>query len=144
MPCASFEDLLLDYQAISAADRRAVDAHVAACADCREYLDTVLQLDLQLADLYGAVEASPAFGSVVRSRVAREAPLPKLSFVPEVLDFIGWSAVLAGLAWLVLSLPLPRPDLTPQILLVAALGAAAIAIPAAVWAGMRSYSELKQ
>ncbi len=144
MPCAAFEDLLLDYQSISPADRRVVDQHVATCADCGEYLETALQLDLQLAGLYGAVEASPAFESAVRSRAARDVRLPKLSFLPEVLDFIGWSALLAGLAWFVLRPPIPRPDLTPQLLIVAALAAAAIAIPAAVWAGMRSYSELKQ
>ena len=133
MPCASFEDRLLDYAELSAAEREPVDAHLAGCADCREYLDSTAQLDARLADLYGGARVSPAFQAAVLSSVKAEIPLSKLSLLPEVLDFIGWAGILAAAVCLA--------TLLPSFTALAAL-TAAIAIGAAVWAGVRSYADL--
>lgn len=133
MPCASFEDRLIDYAELSAAERETVDAHLAGCADCREYLDAAEQLDIRLADLYGGARVSPAFQEALASRVKSEVPLAKPSWLPEVLDFIGWAGILAAVVCLA--------SLLPGLTALAAL-TAAIAIGAAVWAGVRSYADL--
>ena len=94
MPCDSFEDRLLDYSELSAAEREPVDAHVAGCADCREYLDAAERLDARLADLYAGVRVSPGFQAAVLSRMKAEVPLARPSLLPEVLDFVGWAGVI--------------------------------------------------
>jgi anti-sigma factor RsiW len=133
MPCASFEDRLLDYAELSTAEREPVDAHLAGCADCREYLDAVAQLDIRLACLYGGARVSPAFQEALVSRVKSEVPLAEPSWLPEILDFIGWAGILAAVVCLA--------SLLPGFTALAAL-TAAIAIGAAVWAGVRSYADL--
>jgi anti-sigma factor RsiW len=143
MPCARFEDLLLDYEELPAYAREPVDAHLAACPACREYLETLSEIDLRLTSLYAGAQASSALGSAVRSRVRNQTRLPRPSALPEVLDFIGGSAVVAVLAWLALVL-LPRPALAQlprELLTFAITGGAAVAFIAAVWAGLRSHAE---
>src|SRR5947209_3709990 len=134
MPCASFEDRLLDYAELSAAEREPVDAHLAGCADCREYLDAAAQLDIRLADLYGGARVSAAFQGAVLSRAKAEVPLAKPSWLPEALDFIGWAGIIAALVCLASLLP----GFTALVALTAA-----IVIGAAVWAGVRSYADLR-
>jgi len=133
MPCSSFEDRLLDYAELSAAEREPVDAHLAGCAECRDYLDAAEQLDIRLADLYSGARVSPAFQAAVLSSVKAEVPLAKPSWLPEVLDFIGWAGIFAAVVCLA--------SLLPGFTALAAL-TAAIAIGAAVWAGVRSYADL--
>src|SRR2546425_2998126 len=88
MPCASFEDRLLDYAELSTAEREPVDAHLAGCADCREYLDAAAQLDIRLACLYGGARVLPAFQGALVSRGQAGVPLSKPSWPPQILDFL--------------------------------------------------------
>lgn len=145
MPCASFEDLLLDYGELACAEREAVDAHLAGCPACREYLEALAQLDLRLAGLFAGVQASPAFRKRVLARVSLEGDLARPSFLPEVLDFIGWAAILAVVVCLALLLaPIAAmPQFPPEFNTFAALGAAAIAVLAAAWVGARCYADLR-
>ena len=145
MPCASFEDLLLDYAELPAAARRTVDAHAEQCAPCREYLETLALLDAGLVDLYAGAQTSPLFQKRVLSRVSVLGRLAKPTFVPEILDFIGWIGMLAAVVCVTrLLLPLAAmPHLPPELNTFAALGAGVIAVLAAIWIGMLSYDDLK-
>jgi predicted anti-sigma-YlaC factor YlaD len=138
MPCAGFEDLLLDYTELTPEVRETVDAHLLNCEDCREYLEAAVQLDADLADLYSSAQPAPAFVGAVLSRVGEEARLAKPSWLPEALDFVGWTAIIAALACLSPLLPQFRPEFE----VVAGLSAA-VAMVAAIWAGIRSYADLK-
>ena len=91
MPCEMFEDLLAGYSELSPSERRGVDSHVHSCADCREYLETLTALDRSLSALYRGVEPR---------RVFEAAALKQPSALPEVLDFCGWTAIVAIVALL--------------------------------------------
>jgi predicted anti-sigma-YlaC factor YlaD len=125
MSCAPFEDLLLDYTELAPAERCAVDAHLAGCVDCREYLDTLARLETGLSQLYAGAQVSAAFRNDVLSILERP------SLLPEILDFIGWAGIIA--AWVCLA-PLLR-HFQPELMSVALVCAAA-AIFAAVWAAV--------
>jgi hypothetical protein len=125
MPCASFEDLLLDYRELEPAERCAVDAHLAGCADCRECLDTLAHLETGLYDLCAGAQVSSAFRNDVLSTLERP------SLLPEVLDFIGWAGIIAALVCLAPLLRHFQPDLKSV-----ALVCGAAAIFTAVWAAV--------
>jgi anti-sigma factor RsiW len=95
MPCDKFEDLLAGYSELSAEDRATVDAHLHTCAACREFLETLAALDHSLTTLYRAVEPARAFNP---------ATVRQPSAIPEILDFCGWAAVVAILAFLSIAL----------------------------------------
>ncbi len=132
MPCAPFEDLLVDYTELAPAERCAVDAHLAGCADCREYLKTVAHLEAELSGLYSGAQVSPAFRHDVLSILERP------SLLPEVLDFIGWAGIIAALVCLAPLLPHFQPGLR-SVALVCAAGAIIAAIWAAVDEGKLDY-----
>jgi anti-sigma factor RsiW len=104
MQCAAFEDLLQGYDELTTGDRRRADTHLAACADCREYMETLAGLDRELAGLYEGIEPRPGFEARVISLVAAvQKPLAQLrrpSAWPEVLDFCGWAAIMAIVSFL--------------------------------------------
>jgi predicted anti-sigma-YlaC factor YlaD len=103
MPCMVWGDLLLDYSELPADERQAADAHLAGCADCREYLETMAHLETGLVELYSGTKVSPAFRSEVRACLNAGIGLEQPSVLPEVLDFIGWAGIIAAivcLAWL--------------------------------------------
>ena len=68
-----------------------MDAHLAGCVDCREYLDTLAHLETGLCDLYAGAQVSSAFRNNVLSTLERP------TLLPEVLDFIGWAGIIAAL-----------------------------------------------
>jgi len=85
MACPDFEDL---------AQGRAGD-HAARCEDCRALLEALADVDATLDAAFAGVAAPPSLAASVRMRVARESQARRPSVLPEVLDFIGWAAVLA-------------------------------------------------
>lgn len=93
--CADLEPLLFDYRNLSATERERVDAHVASCADCRETLKALSYLEDELSEVCSAIDAPAEFRNMLRSRVALEKPVRGPSVVPEILDFLGWSAIFA-------------------------------------------------
>ena len=58
MSCASIEELLLDYADLPAQERDAVDLHLTQCASCRQYSDTLSQLDVALTEQFSGVQPS--------------------------------------------------------------------------------------
>jgi len=153
MPCPSFEDRLLDYDELSAGERESVHAHVVGCTDCREYLEALTGIDAQLTKLYAGARVSPEFFSAqprshqpVAFRISAETRLHKPSFIPEVLDFLGWASVIAVVvcAALVFVPIWAFQQLMVAIVTPTLIGAPVIAALAAAWIGLRSYAELKR
>ena len=107
MACAEFEDLLLDYDELNSEELQAANGHVAECADCRAFLETLKELDVSLTNLFAGSNVSPTFGQSVIGRLQSRPENPRPSFVPEVLDFIGWAAVFAIIGWLVVQVSPP-------------------------------------
>src|SRR5712692_5669036 len=94
MACPEFEDRLIEYADIEGEARACVDSHLAECPGCREFLEALRVVDNELTARFGGREVSAAFAPAVRRRVEREAAA-RLSFVPELLDFVGWGAIVA-------------------------------------------------
>ena len=85
MACPEFEDLVRDGSG----------GHAARCEGCRALLDALAEVDAALETAFAGVVAPPGLAAAVRARVAREFSLRRPSPLPEILDFIGWAAVLA-------------------------------------------------
>jgi hypothetical protein len=103
MPCRSFEDLLLQYSELSSSERGRVDAHVVACAECRDYLAVLGEIDGQLAGEYSGVRAPAGFERRVLMRTTARP-----TWVPEILDSIGWASVIAAAAAVAWAVVAPR------------------------------------
>jgi anti-sigma factor RsiW len=126
MPCAGFEDRIIDYRESSAEERRSLDQHLAACPSCREYFDALESLDHALTATYTDVAAPDWLGGRVRARI--ETP----SRIPELLDALGWlgiSGLIGAVAWYERA----AVDLTPWAF--AAVGAVLVA---GFWVSLRS------
>ncbi len=85
MACPEFEELL----------RQGGRDHAQHCEECRALLEALEDVDATFDTAFAGVAAPPGLEAAVRARVAREARLRAPSLVPEILDFIGWAAVLA-------------------------------------------------
>jgi predicted anti-sigma-YlaC factor YlaD len=140
MSCASVEELLLDYADLPVQERDAVDLHLAQCADCRQYFDTLLQLDVALTAQFSGVQPSKLLHSRLHAVTASRSSLSAPSFLPELLDLIG----VAGIG-LVLSLVLwnvaPIPEITDFVPIVSIVLAvcAGLALFGVAWIGVREF-----
>ena len=85
MACPEFEDLV----------REGAGGHATRCEECRALLDALADVDAVFEAAFADVSAPPGMAAAVRARVARKLPLRRPSPLPELLDFIGWAAVLA-------------------------------------------------
>ncbi|HUK17188.1 MAG TPA: hypothetical protein VLW65_12280 [Bryobacteraceae bacterium] len=85
MACPDFETLL----------REGPTGHAAHCDDCAVLLEAFADVDSSLAAAFHGVAAPPGMASAVQMRIAGEQARRRPSVVPEVLDFIGWAAILA-------------------------------------------------
>ena len=90
MACPEFEDLLRDG-----------GDHAAHCEECRALLEALADVDATLDGALAGISAPPSLAAAVRARRTHEFPVRRPSVLPEVLDFIGWAAVLALAAVLV-------------------------------------------
>jgi hypothetical protein len=84
MACPNLEDLLQD----------GADGHAAHCADCRALLEAFAEVDVTLESGLAGLVAPPSLASTVRTLAARESQVCRPSYIPEILDFVGWAAVL--------------------------------------------------
>jgi anti-sigma factor RsiW len=146
MACPEFEYRLIEYADIEGEARACVDAHLAECPGCRELLDALHVVDSELTARFAGREVSAAFAPAVRQRVERDTSARRLSFVPEVLDFVGWGAIVALLglmAWWVLP-HIPAFNANQATLsLNAALAAGGAFLLVALFIGLRSLADLK-
>jgi hypothetical protein len=139
--CAEFEERLLEYAELANGERASVDAHAAQCASCREFLEALRTVDSQLTAQLTGLEVTPAFAPAVRRRVRLEGSAAPPSLVPELLDFVGWGAILAlvGLLvwWLV---PFSALSIASPNAMYVATGAFLLV---AFLFGIRSFADLK-
>lgn len=85
MACPDFETLLQEGPA----------GHAATCEECAVLLDAFADLDSSLTQAFQGIAAPPSVAAGARLRIAQEAVGSVPSLIPEVLDFIGWAALLA-------------------------------------------------
>ena len=89
-------------------ERNTADSHVAMCSECDAYLRLLRQLDSELTRRYAGMKTPPEFADRVLTQVRTEVPLMTPSFLPELLDLIGWSAVTTvacTLVWIMVMRP---------------------------------------
>ena len=91
MPCPEFEDLLSG----------AAPGHAEHCEDCRALLEAWADADETLEAAFAGVHAPPSLAAAARMTIDRQATLRAPSPLPEILDFIGWAAVLTLAAVLI-------------------------------------------
>ncbi len=89
------------------------------------------EIEDQLDRAFSGVSAPEHFSAAVRKRI-REQPVSRL---PEILDFIGWTAVLAAVCALLIWFAPPSLDR------YSVLGVGAAAVASAVWFAVRSTRE---
>ena len=100
--CPAFEDRLLDHRDLAPFDRQAVDEHLAGCTGCRDYLQTLAEVDAAFSSQLRAMTLAPRQLADVRERIASDIPVSRVTGLPEWLDFAAACAVFAfgyGLAW---------------------------------------------
>ena len=85
MACPQLEELLSE----------GGGGHAAHCEECQALLDALAQVDATFTAAFACISAPPGLAAAVNARVAKEFPERSPSLVPEVLDLIGWAAVLA-------------------------------------------------
>jgi hypothetical protein len=85
MACPDFETLL----------QEAPGGHAANCEHCAALLDAFADLDSSLETALHGIAAPPGLAADLHMRIVREAASRVPSLIPEVLDFIGWAALLA-------------------------------------------------
>src|SRR5437879_4443896 len=112
MPCAEYENRLLEYAELPQDERRRVDAHAAGCAGCREFLDALVLVDEELSAQFSGREVSAGFTGALTARIRREPAPRRPSFVPELLDFVGWGAIVALIALVVYWLAPHMPEVS--------------------------------
>ena len=83
---------------LAAGDATAI-AHAARCEECHALLEALAEVDATLDAAFAGISAP--LGVAARARAIREMPLRRPSVLPEVLDFIGWAAVLTLAAVLI-------------------------------------------
>jgi anti-sigma factor RsiW len=128
MNCEPYQDRILDYEQLTAAEQQSVDAHLRVCPHCRELGRQWRALDAALANQLRAPDTPEGFETQVRQRIAGEmraatdADLAERRrmwearyatshrcqspwrWIPRVLDVLGFG-VAGGLGgWVVLRL----------------------------------------
>ncbi|GEM_PF-1451137 len=76
MACTEYENRILEWQesALPAAERRAVEEHLAACAGCRQFAEELKHLDAALARTLQAPRLPAQFKSRLLQRVDADRP----------------------------------------------------------------------
>jgi hypothetical protein len=87
MACPTFEEL--------SRGGASVAGHAVHCEQCRALLESLAEVDATLEAAFEGIAAPPGLAARARLMAARETRLRRPSVLPEVLDFIGWAAVLA-------------------------------------------------
>ena len=144
MSCESFEELLLDYAELPAQAQDAVDLHLTQCVSCRQYSDTLSQLDAALTEQFSGVQPSELFHSRLHAATTSRSPLSVPSFLPELLDLIGVAGIVLVLS-LILWKVVPIPEITDFVPIVGIVlpVCGGLALFGIAWLGVRVYAEFK-
>jgi predicted anti-sigma-YlaC factor YlaD len=147
MSCASIEELLLDLEDLPPQERDAVHLHLTQCANCRQYFDTLSQLDVALTQQFSGVQPSALSYSRLHAVKTSRSPQSSLrapSFLPELLDVIGIAGIVLALS-LVLWKVFPIPQITNFVPIVGVVlpVCAGLVLFGIVLLGARVYAEFK-
>jgi len=85
---------------LAAGDATAI-AHAARCEECHALLEALAEVDATLDAAFAGISAPLGVAARARAIAHRQMPLRRPSVLPEVLDFIGWAAVLTLAAVLI-------------------------------------------
>ena len=85
MACPELEELL----------NEGSEGHAAHCEQCHALLAAWAEVDERFDAAFAGICAPKDLASAVHDRIARELPVRVPSLLPEILDLIGWAAVLA-------------------------------------------------
>ena len=143
MACAEFEELLLEYAELAGDERERTDTHIAHCDRCRDFFEALRAVDAALTSQFADREVTSVFTSTVRQRVQREVSPKQPSWIPEILDFVGWAAVVALLGLLAWWISPQLPGYSVASFLTAPFAAAAAFLVVAFLIGLRSFADLK-
>src|SRR5258706_16072547 len=85
MTCETFEDRVLDYHdhQLSPAECAEVEAHLAACAECRSFARQLQQLDTALSRTLKTPSLQSAFSDRLRQRLQAETTVLSESQIME-------------------------------------------------------------
>ena len=94
MNCDDAQAFLFDSLAQPMLEERQLEleAHLAACDDCRALADTHRQLDARLTAAAAPVHLSPQFRMRLRARMRRQAEWP--DYLPDVAHLFGCAVAL--------------------------------------------------
>jgi anti-sigma factor RsiW len=94
MDCEKVQDQILEGfdEARSAAMEAELDAHLADCTKCAAFAASHKAVDARLSSVLVPSEPSPIFRSVLRKRIAMEAPRWWMDALPDIVHFVSWTA----------------------------------------------------
>jgi anti-sigma factor RsiW len=106
MNCQDAQEKLLESfdGALSPADSRQLERHLAACPNCAEFGELLNALDLQLKQAIPAPRLSPGFRAALLARIDRQPRRLWTHWLPDVA-FLAGSA--AAILWCAVLLPSP-------------------------------------
>lgn len=139
MPCQEFEDRLAMYDELGSDERETIGTHVAQCTDCRDFLSAVAEVDNALQAAFAESTVSADFSKQVAQKLLDQATLQGPSWIPEMLDAIGWAAVIAILLWLT-AFFVPGAEFTTP--LAAAMGT--VVVIGGFFVAYRCYGDLRR
>jgi hypothetical protein len=84
MACPEFDSVL----------RGAAGNHALHCEECAAMLEAAADAEAILESAFAGVSAPPSLAAAARMRIAAESRSKGPSILPELLDLIGWAAVL--------------------------------------------------
>ena len=146
MACSEFEGRLLEYRELAPKERAKVDTHLAGCAGCRDFLEALEAVDVSLGAQLTRCRVSAGFEAAVYDRVRRQVAPRRPSFIPEILDFVGWGAVLTliGLAVYWASVTIPAVRENAEAFANAPWAAATAFMAISFLVGLRSLAQMKR
>jgi hypothetical protein len=144
MHCADFEELILDSfdQPLPESAAARLRGHLSQCGACRRFHEAQKALDTALSANIEAPELPLEFKQRVLRRVDGTLVEPRVSFLPEILDFVGIAGVAAAAGCLYRYLPeFSLPEGLPWGFESYALWAlAGLCGAAGIWAAFRADS----
>ena len=93
--CPAFEDRLLEYRELAPLDRQDVNEHLAGCTACREYLDTLEDVDATFSSQLRGMRLGAHRLDGIRERISSDIPVGRVTTLPEWLDFAAAGAICA-------------------------------------------------
>jgi predicted anti-sigma-YlaC factor YlaD len=104
MTCEGWQELILDRKSLDEAQRQDLDQHLPNCIHCSTWAKALAEMDATMTEKLNAEVNPLALRRRVLYALARERRQNWMAAVPDVLDVLGWGAVVViGMVSLLLS-----------------------------------------